>query len=1695
MSQPLPSLCRPDFDSQHQPSSLNNGGDEYFDDAMDHLSAADEVDQLGTNEDDNNADLPEINTPDSNPSVIEETQFVPLEVDTQDEIEGETQALNASLSSTVDETAINVQDSDLSVIADTQFIGLEVNTQAETQVYHPPVFPIVPPATNQATSTDNSRARGEEAQDTDINFDNFINADVYTELPVKATESGKSMSFIERPTISDDQDFSKGFKYSRRPAKPPVIRPQSKVSHSAFGANTPAAATESRSAFEPDHRFEPAKPHIATKALPSQSKIDAGKLLSVPQNAASNTLSRASNHVPIHTADQKDPTQCTANVFPALDSKPIQSLHQEQTHPQFEKPSHLAARVSGHSVVEDAPSAPPLCLIPGDEPANQWPPPVLDSSHISKGKVNDVQASRQESGQHSTQHRSPLTPLSAARNGGQARRKSRGRFMPFPEVLQDLRGSPRERSAMHWHETNDSARLQLDNVSNSSFSGAVSNEKRARTAVHDLNQVPCPSLSKAGPEVSNQPCHQPARSVQYDSSSNSVHAPSAHTDPQNTTQQTRPDEERAASLPPQHSHDPEDPSAEAELIQSYALPPDELSGSRSSDFIDGEASHPRGEPCHNEEVELPQDVVGDQDRAGSELVPDAKRQINKNIPDDHGSFHEPSRVPSRAQSEARPDSRRSNQGRTLRPSSNVDFDSRFPSSSRHHAASSKVLKSSATQNSLRTAHTPKGKKYTLASYKEFLHRGESYQEVFQQYEQQQALIDAQKSKIVEMQKSDASSQQQIKALEADKATLIQNMKKFADMSSKYKTHMNEVVKAQKYLTSQAARIQKESSEIFQARTIFDKIKKAIEEAKELRVSAQNFHDVSNRNQELERANKKLSIENEKLGVDNTNLQQDNTNLKADFDAKENMKESLKNDLNQKIDDLSRETRNREQLEKQLEGQATVYRELVEQLKQLPSAMSQELRKEDGVLAEILGAGNTTCSKIEGVTSLVQEMKSVQPDTSASLVKLIEDLFARLENRDQNSDAGLASFQKATAEALKELKETLGQLCLGKDAETSYRDQISSLEKANGTLKADEAAHEREAQNLTQQLEEVRSDLADCQATLRNRENELKAAHAVPVEDPRLASQIQDLKETKEALETQVKNAKQAVLDAQNEAKSAREADAKKADHIKDIEQKLNSAMNRISKFENEKDKYIADQELKDERERQKLAQMAHEQKETTRVKHQSELENSKQRLEQEESEHAQTLQQLAELQAQLEAQTKGSTNREHERVAYLKQTKQQMEQVQQFINRAPSQKTPVVSSQELQSIKKTATDTQQMIVRALEKHSQTILTAAEEQKRIEAKVRKSGALEIEKYDIAQENISLKEKIDEMQRQRVLSGTGPQSSVNNTPAHNMLQKADDEILRSTVYQGKLQKANEMNATPRYNSNMEIPRSLRRAASLNATSSQPKKTGHVLGRITSMVTPQIQIQEKGVNTAFSGSFGETDSQQRASSSQNSWRSIKPFSTFPNLSPSGDDDPVDFVGFSHDDSANKADIKSTSSKNAARATSRPSSGVSPNVTSSRHPYRADRVAPLERKASLAQQGPSNPLPHDAMPTKSAMRKPKHASGYAAEASKVDSRVSKEETVNPPRPTLGIGNIKGVRSGAASSHTMHQSGTQHSSVDVLQQGSPPAAPVGRFGQKRPHDGLGSSSTPKRHITTERTKLRTRSREIPDSQNKRKTL
>lgn len=71
---------------------------------------------------------------------------------------------------------------------------------------------------------------------------------------------------------------------------------------------------------------------------------------------------------------------------------------------------------------------------------------------------------------------------------------------------------------------------------------------------------------------------------------------------------------------------------------------------------------------------------------------------------------------------------------------------------------------------------------------------------------------------------------------------------------------------------------------------------------------------------------------------------------------------LKDDLEHRLIDLSLETHRKEQLEKQLETQTSTYKELVDQMNQLPGAMAEQLQSENGFLANILNAENATHAK-------------------------------------------------------------------------------------------------------------------------------------------------------------------------------------------------------------------------------------------------------------------------------------------------------------------------------------------------------------------------------------------------------------------------------------------------------------------------------------------------------------------------------------------------------------------------------------------------------------------------------------------------------------------------------------------------------------------------------------------------------------
>jgi hypothetical protein len=225
------------------------------------------------------------------------------------------------------------------------------------------------------------------------------------------------------------------------------------------------------------------------------------------------------------------------------------------------------------------------------------------------------------------------------------------------------------------------------------------------------------------------------------------------------------------------------------------------------------------------------------------------------------AFPIPGRVPPRAPSEAssRPQSRRSNYGKPMmRPVSVQDLRPQgvLESITQRIPYSTKIKKSSnVASNPILTAVSAqrvigqeRQKSRPTAGffddYKKFLANGQEYLEVMQDYERQCQLVESQKSEIEKLRDTSETSIKKIKALESEKVDLAEKVKKFTELSSKYKKHMNEVVKAQKYLKIQASEIQKKAAEAIEARkakeTILRKLENAIMDAKSLRVPAEEF---------------------------------------------------------------------------------------------------------------------------------------------------------------------------------------------------------------------------------------------------------------------------------------------------------------------------------------------------------------------------------------------------------------------------------------------------------------------------------------------------------------------------------------------------------------------------------------------------------------------------------------------------------------------------------------------------------------------------------------------------------------------------------------------------------------------------------------------------------------------------------------
>lgn len=174
---------------------------------------------------------------------------------------------------------------------------------------------------------------------------------------------------------------------------------------------------------------------------------------------------------------------------------------------------------------------------------------------------------------------------------------------------------------------------------------------------------------------------------------------------------------------------------------------------------------------------------------------------------------------------SRPQSRRSNCGKAMVrpvPAHELQPQGVPDAHSQRGALSSKVKKSISVPNNTAPSDdfthasvTEQGQQKSRSTqkffteYKKFLETGQECFDALQEYERQGQLLDAKKIELERLQNTHETSIVQINALELEKAELRGKLKKFEELSSKYRIHINEVVKTQKYLKTGANEMQQQ----------------------------------------------------------------------------------------------------------------------------------------------------------------------------------------------------------------------------------------------------------------------------------------------------------------------------------------------------------------------------------------------------------------------------------------------------------------------------------------------------------------------------------------------------------------------------------------------------------------------------------------------------------------------------------------------------------------------------------------------------------------------------------------------------------------------------------------------------------------------------------------------------------------------
>ena len=354
---------------------------------------------------------------------------------------------------------------------------------------------------------------------------------------------------------------------------------------------------------------------------------------------------------------------------------------------------------------------------------------------------------------------------------------------------------------------------------------------------------------------------------------------------------------------------------------------------------------------------------------------------------------------------------------------------------------------------------------------------------------------------------------------------------------------------------------------------------------------------------------------------------------------------------------------------------------------------------------------------------------------------------------QASTNGVAAQQESNLKLLDDFKTTVNQLRLDKENELQLNSRVLELGQSNDTLVVEKNSREREIVGLTNQVKELKRDLADCCGQLSSKTDELATALAVLEVNPRLEAQIQDLETASNTIAGKLEDSNQELAQLRVELSSHQEISRRKDQQIKTWEHKLDETQSRIKNLNEEKTKFIANKQHEIEsacqEERQRIAKAAEASKATMKMKLESEVSLLERKVKERDIELALAKEELQKAQDRSNDQVNNANLLQQELIIYKEKFVQQLAHLKRLEEQTPGREVSDRLAENLQSVRNECTELRNHLESIRNENSQSVKAALKGQQAIERSLRQIDALENENGELKQKNAELQSRAESL----------------------------------------------------------------------------------------------------------------------------------------------------------------------------------------------------------------------------------------------------------------------------------------------------------------------------------------------------------